>query len=160
MNLFAQRLKQVRQHDKKTQKQIAEMLGISDRAYQNYEYGNREPNLETIITLANYFDIPLDYLTARGLFKDWEMIMAHKDDLFAVLTSMLQTIDAPNNTTNLAIRPIDLLPKNFAFDLLDEKELINLLPLLISNVEYNEKINEFNIFLKVLIPREQSVVEQ
>lgn len=66
MTLFSERLKCIRQSSKLTQKNIAEYLQISERAYQNYEYGNREPNFETAIKLADYFNVSLDYLLGRS----------------------------------------------------------------------------------------------
>lgn len=66
MSMFSERLKETRQKRNYTQKNVADHLGIAERAYQNYEYGNREPNLETLIKLANYFDVSLDFLTGRS----------------------------------------------------------------------------------------------
>jgi transcriptional regulator with XRE-family HTH domain len=45
-----------------TQKEIADFLGISRQAYANYESGNREPDNNTLIKLASYFNISVDYL--------------------------------------------------------------------------------------------------
>ncbi len=66
MSIFSERLKQTRKKRNYTQKNIADYLGIAERAYQNYEYGNREPNLETLIKLANYLDVSLDFLSGRS----------------------------------------------------------------------------------------------
>ncbi len=66
MSVFSERLKETRQKRNYTQKNVAEHLGIAERAYQNYEYGNREPNLDTLIKLADYFDVSLDFLSGRS----------------------------------------------------------------------------------------------
>nr|WP_306420487.1 transcriptional regulator [Bacillus licheniformis] len=42
--------------------EVAEQLGLSRTAYANYEYGKREPNLETLIKLSDYYGVSLDYL--------------------------------------------------------------------------------------------------
>jgi len=65
MSLFNERLRQIRMQKKHTQVAVANYLGISDRAYQNYEYGNREPNIEAIIKIADYFNVSIDYLLGR-----------------------------------------------------------------------------------------------
>lgn len=49
-----------------TQKQIAELLKIAPRSYQRYELGEREPNIETLIQLADLFKISLDELVGRN----------------------------------------------------------------------------------------------
>jgi len=62
---FNERLKELRITSPYTQKQLAEMLGISEVAYQNYEYGKREPRLKSLIALADIFHVTLDYLVGR-----------------------------------------------------------------------------------------------
>ncbi len=66
MSKFSNRLRLIRNQNKKTQKNISDFLQITDRSYQNYEYGLREPNIETLIKLADYFDVSLDYLVGRS----------------------------------------------------------------------------------------------
>jgi len=56
------RLKELRKDCKVTQLQIAEYLGVSRPTYTRYENGEREPNIETIIKIAKYFNISIDYL--------------------------------------------------------------------------------------------------
>ena len=48
------------------QKDIAKSIGVSLRAYQRYEHGEREPSMSTLIALADYFNVSLDYLTGRS----------------------------------------------------------------------------------------------
>ena len=62
---FAEHLFQLRTAHKLTQRGIAEKIGISWRAYQNYELGLREPQLSTLIALAAFYDISLDELACR-----------------------------------------------------------------------------------------------
>ena len=66
MSTFADRLKECRKNINKTQRDIAYDLGISEGGYQNYELGNREPKIETLNKIADYFDVSLDYLTGRS----------------------------------------------------------------------------------------------
>ena len=63
--VFKIRLKELRQKSPLTQKEISEKLGISVSAYQYYEAGKNEPNIEKLKILADTFDVTLDYLTGR-----------------------------------------------------------------------------------------------
>ena len=66
MSIFASRLKEIRISQDKKQREVAEYLGIKTRSYQAYEGGEREPYIDTLIALADYFDVSLDYLTGRS----------------------------------------------------------------------------------------------
>ena len=58
-------LKELRNKKNLSQSQAADALGISLRAYQNYEYGQREPNIEMIFKLADFYGVTTDYLLGR-----------------------------------------------------------------------------------------------
>ena len=59
------KFKEYREKINKTQKQIAELIGVTTQTYQNYELGKREPDFETLIKIANLFNASLDELFAR-----------------------------------------------------------------------------------------------
>lgn len=63
--MFAESLKQKRLRSGLTQVAVAKQLEISSRAYQHYENGTREPNIKTLIHLADIFNISLDELVGR-----------------------------------------------------------------------------------------------
>ncbi len=65
MSVFSTKLKEIRISNNVTQKQLADFLGINERSYQNYEYGNREPNFDITVKLANYLEVSVDYLLGR-----------------------------------------------------------------------------------------------
>ena len=62
------RLKEIRQEKKLSQKDLAKKLNISQQAISLYEKGNRELKLETWQKLADFFNVPVDYLL--GISKD------------------------------------------------------------------------------------------
>ncbi len=62
MQIFSQRLKECRKVCKMTQKQVAEYIGVSERAYQHYELDSREPSLENLVLLSKCFKVTSDYL--------------------------------------------------------------------------------------------------
>lgn len=47
------------------QKDISTGSGIPLRTYQRYEKGEREPRTSELISLADYFNVSLDYLVGR-----------------------------------------------------------------------------------------------
>ena len=59
---MGERLRELRCEHNLTQKQIAESLGISIRAYSHYEMGDREPSIEVIKLLCKLFNVSSDYL--------------------------------------------------------------------------------------------------
>ena len=66
MSILADGLKKCRNNINKTQREVADELDISEVSYQNYELGRREPKVETLNKLADYFDVSVDYLMGRS----------------------------------------------------------------------------------------------
>ena len=59
------KLKELRKAADLTQEQVAQILGTSRVNYTRYENGKVRPDYETIIKLADYYDISLDELFDR-----------------------------------------------------------------------------------------------
>lgn len=66
MTKFPERLKEARKNKGLKQREVASYLGIKDRSYQNYEGGEREPDFETLVALADYLEVTTDYLLGRS----------------------------------------------------------------------------------------------
>lgn len=76
------RLKKLRKANGLTQHQLANELGISQQAYARYESGDREPNIATLIELANYFDVSVDYLIGKEPMKIEQQIDPPEDEIW------------------------------------------------------------------------------
>jgi transcriptional regulator with XRE-family HTH domain len=63
---FNERLKIERKSHKFTQQFVASEIGVSLRAYQQYEQGLYEPNIEKLIKLSDLFGITVDFLICHG----------------------------------------------------------------------------------------------
>lgn len=63
--ILSKRLKELRKEKGLTQAQVAIYCDITEKAYQNYELMSREPKLEILIRIADYYNVSLDYLTGR-----------------------------------------------------------------------------------------------
>lgn len=62
---FAVRLREARNRKDLKQREMAEHLKIGIRSYQNYEGGQREPDFETLVALADLLGVSADYLLGR-----------------------------------------------------------------------------------------------
>ena len=56
------RIKDLREDHDKFQKDIAQLLGISQQYYSEYEKGNRTIPINHLITLAKYYNTSIDYI--------------------------------------------------------------------------------------------------
>ncbi len=62
MESFCHILKEERLRKGLTQAQLGNELGLSNTAISSYESGRKIPSIVTIIHLANYFNLSMDYL--------------------------------------------------------------------------------------------------
>ena len=69
---FSEHLLKLRKSRGLKQTELAPFIGISWRAYQTYERGEREPQMSTLIALADFYGISLDELVCRNWPKEPE----------------------------------------------------------------------------------------
>lgn len=62
---FSLRLKGLRKGRGLTQKDMADLMGMTDRNYQRFEYGKVNVTARTLVFLADYFGVTTDYLLGR-----------------------------------------------------------------------------------------------
>lgn len=55
-------LKEIRKKKKYTQQKVALDLNISRECLSYYENGKRQPSLEILVLMSNYFNVSIDYL--------------------------------------------------------------------------------------------------
>ena len=58
-------LRTLRLQKKKTQLMVQMETGIEQALLSKYERGSRIPPTETLITLANYYNVSIDYILKR-----------------------------------------------------------------------------------------------
>lgn len=68
MNM-GERLRELRLRRKISQEEVARHIGITRSAYSHYEINNRQPVYETLIKLAAYFYVSLDYIIGGNQHK-------------------------------------------------------------------------------------------
>lgn len=64
--LFSDRLTSIRKKREYTQQRVADYLGITRPAYTAYERGTRQPDFNTLIRLADFFEVSTDYLLGKS----------------------------------------------------------------------------------------------
>lgn len=69
-NVLGERLTNLRERHDWSKTQVANKIGLSSmQKYANYEYGVRQPDFDTLVKLADLFEVTTDYL------------LGHKTDL-------------------------------------------------------------------------------
>ncbi len=59
------RLRELRKKHKLSQLKLAMDLGLNQNSISRYESGEREADYATLICLADYFNVSIDYLLGR-----------------------------------------------------------------------------------------------
>ncbi len=62
-NLFKERLKKLRIQNDISQKKLAESLHLGKGVISSYESGKSLPNCQTLILIAHFFNVSIDYIT-------------------------------------------------------------------------------------------------
>lgn len=60
--ILGTRLKVLREQRQLSKAEVARRLDVGNTTYSNWEYGLREPNADTIVKLANFYNVSTDYL--------------------------------------------------------------------------------------------------
>ncbi len=64
-NILGRRLASLRKARKIRQVDVAQYLNVSRQAISKYELGTREPDLATLLKLAEYYGVSMDFLLGR-----------------------------------------------------------------------------------------------
>ena len=60
------RIRDLREDMDLRQSDLAQKTGIDQRTISNYETGKTSPDAESLIILADFFDVTIDYLVGRA----------------------------------------------------------------------------------------------
>lgn len=137
MSLFSERLKLLRKQSKLSQRQLGLTINSSEATIQSYELSLRTPSIEIAIALAEYFDVPTDYLLGAGLYKHAEQIEEHYDYIKNFISNII--IDEKPNLIEDYIQNLDACE-----NIVDR---IALLSIFIKKISFDN--NEIRIHLKL-----------
>lgn len=79
---FGERLKELRKKRSLTQSQLGARLNVTKASISGYENDTRSPDRETLVKIAEIFNVSTDYLLGRTEDKEKAptLIAAHLDD--------------------------------------------------------------------------------
>ena len=69
--MIFQRIRDLREDADLTQAVLSKQLNISQRAYSHYENGTRDIPTSILISLADYYNVSIDYLLGRSNHKEF-----------------------------------------------------------------------------------------
>lgn len=75
MSVFCDNLKRYRRATGLKQSEMAQILGMTDRGYRNYEIGAREPNLTDLVKIADRLNVSLDDLVGRTFARSQDALV-------------------------------------------------------------------------------------
>ena len=90
------RLKELRKERQLTQQELGEIINCTHTAINYYENGKRQPDLETLCKLADYFNVSVDYLLGKPQWTDEEKALGvgnHKTVLSDEEWTWIETLE-------------------------------------------------------------------
>lgn len=60
------RIREIRENHGLTQQKVADLLHIGQRTYADYESGKTRIPIDSILILAQYYNVSLDYITGAS----------------------------------------------------------------------------------------------
>lgn len=69
MSNLKERIKFLRNTLGVSQQELADKVGVSKSSINMYERGEREPSIETMEAIADYFNVDMDYLIGKSNYK-------------------------------------------------------------------------------------------
>ena len=61
-NIFGKRLKELRIEKGLSQRALGKFFNVCNQTVSFWETGSREPDLDTLVDIAHFFDVPLENL--------------------------------------------------------------------------------------------------
>lgn len=100
---FHERIRQLRLDGGYMQKDVAEKLKIPKTTYNNYETGFREPDFDTVLKIADFFNVSIDYLLGKSNEKNFISKNTNlKEELSKATITLLEDIEDMHLTPDQA----------------------------------------------------------
>ena len=63
---YNERIREIREDNSLTQQKIADLLHIGQRTYADYESGKTRTPVDSLLILARFYDVSLDFITGAS----------------------------------------------------------------------------------------------
>ncbi len=63
---YNERIREIREKNSLTQKNVADLLHIGQRTYSDYETGKTRIPIDSLLLLANYYNTSVDYISGAS----------------------------------------------------------------------------------------------
>lgn len=130
------RIAELRKEKGLTLKQVGDAIGVGNSTISRYESGLREPKLATWVELADYFDVPVDYL--QGLSDNRQFHIERNIDVYKTR----EKLSALDEFKQLFLNPINFTDGKVPDIALSEEEQISIIA----------SIRVYKSFLDLFIP--------
>lgn len=66
---YYERIREIREDRSMTQQKVADLLHIGQRTYADYESGKTRIPVDSLLILAKFYDVSMDYITGASNFR-------------------------------------------------------------------------------------------
>ena len=120
-NILGIKLKKLRKEKQLTQDQLGDKLDLSGRYIGKIEAGMIKPSMETFRKLANFFQVPIEYLVSEGEESNYLASVPIRNK--ALLEAVMEVDKMENKDQELVLGLIEaVIMKNKMKALLDGKK--------------------------------------
>lgn len=124
MEALNERIKRLRKEKGLTQNQLADQLGVTDKAVSKWEVGEANPDISLLVKMAQLFDVTVDYLLT-GVSPEKEVVVSPKE--------MLIKTDDSKYLEKVSINDFDIVD-------MYKNKLVNVFTYLLDNNKINQYI--------------------
>lgn len=79
---MSNRIRELRKKNKLTMKELGKQVGVVEGTISQYETGKRQPDIEMLSKLANYFGVTIDYLVGGAESDHAEAPLSSDEKIF------------------------------------------------------------------------------
>lgn len=123
LQIFGQRLRELREERGISQRELAEIIGISKGAVYYYESDGRAPDIVTLEKLCDYFGVSADYLLGRTNARTPKLKLKSVCEKVGLSDKSVLMLARLKKENNPRLRIINLLLEQADSDIADSYEL-------------------------------------
>jgi len=79
LNFFSERLKSLRKLNNLSQVELGKSIGLSKQTINDMEHGRSKTTLDRAASIADFFNVPIDFLVGNGLFAEYDNIIMARE---------------------------------------------------------------------------------